>query len=289
MAARALTIVRSWGLTTLPFSASLSLPCVRFCHYLKLLRKLVNISGYTNENDMQSYPSRLNSVVLRLVIGAGFLLGALKALLVWGGGASHGSYLEGSTLRNVKTHLGISKESEATSMRTDDVSSSSTKAIIAPKMPTDDLSWISDFFPDRHAYIYVVPTGDSKQAQDIPSATHRGNHITWTLPTNKGHEASIYLTFIIDYYDSLPNYTVFLHGRRYQWHTDDPMYDFRALTHPPAPRPRRESRLHKSPLHVVPGCPSFVSPDMDNDDGFFGISSVYDHAFAEFFPGEQVP
>jgi len=41
----------------------------------------------------------------------------------------------------------------------------------------------------------------------------------YNLTPNNGYEASVYLKFIIDYYDRLPNSTAFVHGHRYSWHT----------------------------------------------------------------------
>ena len=37
-------------------------------------------------------------------------------------------------------------------------------------------------------------------------------------PPNKGNEASSYLTYIIDNYDNLRDYTFFVHGHRSHWH-----------------------------------------------------------------------
>lgn len=38
--------------------------------------------------------------------------------------------------------------------------------------------------------------------------------------SQKGHEGSAYLSYIIDYYDELAPYTIFLHGRAEHWHND---------------------------------------------------------------------
>lgn len=38
--------------------------------------------------------------------------------------------------------------------------------------------------------------------------------------SRKGHEASAYLSYIIDNYDNLAPYTIFIHGREEQWHND---------------------------------------------------------------------
>jgi len=38
------------------------------------------------------------------------------------------------------------------------------------------------------------------------------------IPVNKGNEASVYLKYIIDYYDELSDFTFFMHDDEYAWH-----------------------------------------------------------------------
>ena len=38
--------------------------------------------------------------------------------------------------------------------------------------------------------------------------------------SRRGHEASVYLSYIVDNYDNLAPYTIFLHGRSEHWHND---------------------------------------------------------------------
>ena len=38
------------------------------------------------------------------------------------------------------------------------------------------------------------------------------------IPVNKGNEASVYLKYIIDYYDELTDFTFFIHDEEYAWH-----------------------------------------------------------------------
>ena len=40
----------------------------------------------------------------------------------------------------------------------------------------------------------------------------------FNIPINKGREASVYLKYIIDYYDVLPEFTFFIHDEEYSWH-----------------------------------------------------------------------
>lgn len=82
------------------------------------------------------------------------------------------------------------------------------KATVVASMDGDDTSWLYDYFPDWYHNIYTV---------DDPSAN-------LTVPINKGRESQVYLTYIIDNYHDLPEYLVFLHALRYQWHNEDPMY-----------------------------------------------------------------
>lgn len=60
---------------------------------------------------------------------------------------------------------------------------------------------------------------------NIYRADVRPGKANLTVPVNKGNEAMVYLTYLIDRYDSLPDVAVFLHGARYQWHNDNPLYD----------------------------------------------------------------
>lgn len=48
---------------------------------------------------------------------------------------------------------------------------------------------------------------------DDPNATH-------TVPVNKGNEAMVYLTYLIDHYDFLPDLMVFMHAGRTSWHNN---------------------------------------------------------------------
>lgn len=51
-----------------------------------------------------------------------------------------------------------------------------------------------------------------------------------TVPRNQGREAMAYLTFILNHYDRLPRYTVFLHGHARSWHQAEPIaWKVRAL------------------------------------------------------------
>lgn len=48
---------------------------------------------------------------------------------------------------------------------------------------------------------------------------------TLRIPAQKGHEAMVYLTFIIDRWDDLPKYTTFIHGHETAWHQESDVFD----------------------------------------------------------------
>ena len=45
------------------------------------------------------------------------------------------------------------------------------------------------------------------------------------IPVNKGNEASVYLKYIIDYYDELTDFTFFIHDDEYAWHHSGSIID----------------------------------------------------------------
>ena len=40
----------------------------------------------------------------------------------------------------------------------------------------------------------------------------------YNIPVNKGNEASVYLKYIVDHYDTLADFTFFIHDEEYAWH-----------------------------------------------------------------------
>lgn len=80
------------------------------------------------------------------------------------------------------------------------------RELVIAAVATHNTTWVQRDFPDWGHRIYVA---DDKWEED-------------GVPKHKGREAMVYLTYIIDNYYTLPNLMVFLHGRRWQWHNDDP-------------------------------------------------------------------
>lgn len=171
------------------------------------------------------------------------------------------------------------------------------KAFVVASQKKDDVDWLYTHFPDWTKYRYIV---DDPKAE-LP------------VPTNKGRESMVYLTygsrssrdprrlltpspsgsFIIDNYDDLPDYTLFLHPTRYQWHNDDPDYDgLMVLRNFQLPYLEQEGYVNLRCAWQL-GCPNEIKP-YENDarekqqQGHAGNS--YYHAFQEIFgPDREVP
>jgi hypothetical protein len=88
-------------------------------------------------------------------------------------------------------------------------------ALVVSHVAADgDTAWLSRLSEKYHLCIYEV------DAPADPSVKHL------RVPANRGHESITYLTFLIDNYDSIPRAgAVFVHGARFAWHNDDPIYD----------------------------------------------------------------
>lgn len=77
-----------------------------------------------------------------------------------------------------------------------------------------------------------------------------------------GHEANAYLTYIVDHYDDLHQYTLFVHGKADNWHNDAGG----PKTYDQLPNLRFEAVNHKGYVNLRclghPGCPSSLNIDV---------------------------
>ncbi|KAI6805225.1 hypothetical protein KC350_g14692, partial [Hortaea werneckii] len=82
------------------------------------------------------------------------------------------------------------------------------KALVMGKMPEEQVEWAHELRPDWTPYIY--------SASVPPEPGY-----PLTLPIQRGREAGVYLSFIVDHYPNFPAYTVFLHASDHHWHNDE--------------------------------------------------------------------
>ncbi|KAK0615147.1 hypothetical protein B0T17DRAFT_541196 [Bombardia bombarda] len=152
--------------------------------------------------------------------------------------------------------------------------------VVASRMQ-EDTRWIHQYLPEWPRNIYIV---------DNASAA-------LTVPKNKGHEAMVYLTYLIDRYDTLPDVSVFIHASRFAWHNDNPDYDNVAfLRRLKVPYIRSQGYVNLRCVWVL-GCPSEIRPHVDAlSADELAVSTapvnakyIYKQAFEDLMPGEEVP
>ncbi|GAQ08809.1 hypothetical protein ALT_6130 [Aspergillus lentulus] len=145
--------------------------------------------------------------------------------------------------------------------------------MVVASMKSDNTSWLFENFPDWHKSVYVV---DDKNAE-------------LTVAQNKGRESMVYLTYIIDNYDRLPDVMLFIHSQRFQWHNDDPYYDgVPMLRRFQVPYLQKQGYVNLRCAWTL-GCPAEIHPHTDTHRDDVHAGEYFKNGFMELFPGADVP
>lgn len=80
-----------------------------------------------------------------------------------------------------------------------------SRVMVIPRTKNEDIEWIMKELPGLDLSVYVV---------DEPDAPLHP-------PKNKGHEVMVYLSYIIDHYDHLPDIAIFMHAHRWTHHNNE--------------------------------------------------------------------
>ncbi|KAJ5182437.1 Protein of unknown function DUF3431 [Penicillium capsulatum] len=153
------------------------------------------------------------------------------------------------------------------------------RELVFAAMQRSNMSWVNENVPQWPANIYRA---------DIPPG-----QADLTVPMNRGNEAMVYLTYIIDRYWTLPDIVVFLHGGRYQWHNDNPLYDSVVSIKHLNPDYVREAGYVNLRCAWAIGCPAELEParylrDRPDDPGH-PTAVAFPDAFRDLFPGQDMP
>lgn len=109
-------------------------------------------------------------------------------------------------------------------------------------------------------------------------------------PKNKGHEAMVYLTYMIDNYDNLPDIIAFTHAHQFAWHNEE-IFEFDAaemLRHLSLERVTREGYMNMR-CNWSPGCPNWLKPGAMDEDGGKKEEKLIAKAWSEIFPDMDIP
>jgi hypothetical protein len=86
----------------------------------------------------------------------------------------------------------------------------------------------------------------------------------YSVPVNKGNEASAFLKYIVDHYDTLPEHSVFLHGEERSIHHDGSLVDILQSTrgHRCFYKNLNNYKLTSFFLPMIPWCDEFLGPEL---------------------------
>ncbi len=149
-----------------------------------------------------------------------------------------------------------------------------SRVMVVPHIKEEDIKWMADELPDMNISVYVA---------DDPSAYLHP-------PRNKGHEVMVYLTYIIDHYDSLPDIVLFMHAHRWTHHNNE------FLGHDAVEMIRRLNNAHvirngymNMRCHWGPGCPEWLHPVSTQELLGKQEEKVLSKCWSELFPLEPMP
>lgn len=149
-----------------------------------------------------------------------------------------------------------------------------SRVVVIPRTRNEDTRWIKQELPDVDFSIYVA---------DDALAPHHP-------PKNKGHEVMIYLSFIIENYDRLPDVVLFMHAHRWTHHNNE-LLDFDA-----AQMIRRLSSAHvvregyvNLRCHWDPGCPDWLHANSTAESMGKQEEAVLAQCWRELFPADPMP
>lgn len=149
-----------------------------------------------------------------------------------------------------------------------------TKTLVVPQVGEEDTNWIAEQIPDWQSAVYVA---------DNPNAPLHP-------PKNKGHEVMVYLSYIIDHYDKLPDIVAFMHSHQFAWHNDD-LFAGDAADLLRRLNPGRVVREGYMNLRCGwgPGCPDWMHPGALEESSEKQEETMLARSWGEIFPDDPVP
>jgi hypothetical protein len=149
-----------------------------------------------------------------------------------------------------------------------------TSILVIAKTRDENIDWMNEKLPDQEKAIYI--------ADDPKAPLHP--------PKNKGHEVMIYLTWIIDNYDNLPDVAMFMHSHQLTWHNDDLLGNDAVLLVQRLSRQRvwREGFVNMR-CSWYPGCPDWMRPGETEKNDFKQEEVLLAKSWSELFPLDEIP
>lgn len=150
-----------------------------------------------------------------------------------------------------------------------------TRHIVVAKTTHENSSWLaSKRLNNAVPMVYLV--------DDLAATLH--------VPKNKGREAMVYLTYLIDNYDHLPDIAIFMHAHQNAWHQDSLLrYDAIETVN----RLSTEAVLREGYRNLRcewnPGCPAHIRPKDFKADTPNLEEPMMARVWTELFPDVAIP
>lgn len=156
-----------------------------------------------------------------------------------------------------------------------------SRTLVIPKLASENTSWIEEELGD-----ILHPNGPLKSAVYVVDDSHAPLH----PPKNKGNEVMVYLSYIIDHYDDLPDVAMFMHAHRLTWHNND-IQDYDAANMVRSLSSERVTRQGYMNLRCQwdPGCPAWLHPGSIEDSWERPEEVLIAESWTQLFPFDPIP
>ncbi|KAF4554260.1 Hypothetical protein D9617_5g071370 [Elsinoe fawcettii] len=157
-----------------------------------------------------------------------------------------------------------------------------TRTIVVASKKGAKVQWVDNELSDL-----LVPNGSFEKAIYIADDRFAPLH----PPRNKGNEVTVYLTYIIDHYDSLPDVAIFTHSDRFTWHNNELMdNDLAGMIRYLIPEKVVKEGYVNLRCSWVPGCPDWLLLNESPRDNIqkHEEAAIPKH-WKELFPMDEMP
>lgn len=192
--------------------------------------------------------------------------------------ASPSGYTTVSSTSSRKTNIAPTSTVATTIIPTP--SNTYTQTLVIAKLKAENATWAEEIAQELPHLTSAIYTVDDHNA-------------SLTVPMNKGHEAMVYLTYIIEHYSELSDVTIFMHSHQYTWHNNDFLNSDSTLM---VKRLKSEHVIKNGYMnlrcHLEPGCPDHIHPTAPNEpEDIRNIpeAAVVGVSWTQLFPNETVP
>jgi hypothetical protein len=153
-----------------------------------------------------------------------------------------------------------------------------TVNLVVATTSSEDVSWTYDLKIPNLTVVPYVADPDPRRAQLV----HHPR-------LNKGKEANIYLSYINDFYDDLPDISIFIHADNVPWHIETLLSNMTfTLNNLNLEEVQRQKYVNLRASWQF-GCPNWINTTVTSYNETKKEQMYMAQAFQELFPGDDVP